>query len=360
MGIKGLKLFLKNKFPSCIRTSHLYYWFGKKIALDLLPYLYRYKTTYGETWRHGLALLFGAFIKEHVHLTVIMDGPAIYKEKDKEREKRKASRDKIKQKLEDLIKDFEQFKINGLITPLLESISEDSSTHRNLLLGEHKKQIDVASIENTIQKLTNQIVIITPEDIHTVSELCKSLHIPFYFAEQEAESFASYLCKTGKVDAVATEDTDVLAYGCPQWISSITHEGYCTEIQLQDVLDTMEWTYESFLDFCILCGTDYNETLKGVGPIGAYKIICSYKSIPKYIETIPYKENGLQRDTVKNIFTNPCSNAIISKENKTIVPVDIRFNPMITKKSIDLLKQHYPVQWIKEFISNYDKYIILE
>ena len=359
MGIKGLKQFLKSKFPSCLQPSHLSHWFGKKVAMDLLPYLYRYKTTYGETWRHGLAFLLATFIKHHVHVTVLMDGPTIYKEKDKEREKRKAGRDKIKQKMEAAEHELEEYKKNGTITPLLESLSGES-THRNLLLERCKKEIQVDVIQQMIDKWRQQMVVITTEDIETVQELCKALYIPFYHAEQEAESLGSFLCKTGVVDAVVTEDTDVLAYGCPHWICNIAHDGTCMEIHLDDILNGLEWSSESFIDFCILCGTDYNESLKGIGPVGAFKAIQTHQTIPEFLKTVQVESDVLQYETCRSIFNKPCSQAIVSKLDKTIVPIDIRFNPILTVASITALKKKYPTQWIRDIIDSYESYITFE
>jgi exonuclease-1 len=252
MGIKGLKQFIRSKFPSCIIPSHISHWNSKKVAIDLLPYLYKYKTTYGDLWRNGLCTFLSIFIKHNVHATMIMDGPNIYKEKDEEKERRKESRNKIKIKREQLERDVKQYEIDKTVTPLLLSVSENESTHKNLLLSTPMDSVNVESVYQYIEKLKNQMVIITPHDISIVQELCTSLGITFYYSCQEAESFCSYLCKTGQVDACVTEDTDVLAYGCPHWISSLSHDGMCSEIHLDQVLEDMKLSYDKFIDFCIL------------------------------------------------------------------------------------------------------------
>jgi len=41
----------------------------------------------------------------------------------------------------------------------------------------------------------------------------------------------------------------------------------------------MELTSDEFLDFCIMCGTDYNDNIPGVGPVKAYALIKEYGSI---------------------------------------------------------------------------------
>jgi len=284
-----------------------------------------------------------------------MDGSEIYKEKDKEREKRKSSRDKIKSKIEQLEHDLTQYEKNGTITDLLRSVSEDSS-HRNLLLSV-PVTISKKAITETILKLKNQLVSITPEDIESVKDLCHQLSLPFYFARQEAESFSSYLCKTNQVDVVITEDTDVLAYGCPHWISNLAHDGSCVYIGYENMLSKMKYNTSQFIDFCILCGTDYNETIKGLGPVTAYQLLLTRITIEKAVEGKDEEQiKGLQYNLLRTIFSNPCMDAIPSKENCTSFKVHILFNKLPDTSDI---KVQYGVSF-KNWLSSYGNQFLIE
>lgn len=350
MGIKGLKQFLKSKFPQCIESDHLYHHWGEKAIMDLLPYLYRYKVSHGEKWMEGLFTLFTTFIKYNVHLTVIMDGPIVYKEKEKERTKRKQGRDRIKTKIDQLESDLVAFEQTGVISELLSSVSEESS-HRNLLLSNHKI-IKRETILEAIQKLKNQMVSITPEDISKVRELCVSLSLNFLYAKQEAESFASYLCANGQGQIVITEDTDVLPYGCPLWLSNIAHDGSCMRIKLNNVLTQMKFTIDQFIDFCILCGTDYNETIKGVGPVSSFSLIKNHHSIEKLSLDI----SVLNHIKIREIFKTPCSEAINSPLELKPYKVNLLFNLLPIESSI-----HYPFSTsFKKWILSYQEQFILE
>ena len=359
MGIKGLKQFLRNKFESCIQPSHLSQHNGKKMAMDLLPYLYRYKVTFGEMWRHGLFHLFTTFITYNVHLTVIMDGPQVYKEKEKERDKRKAGRNRIQLKINTIVSDLELYERTGEASHLLLSICK--SKHKNLLGIESTTVISIPIINKEIKKLRQQIVSITTEDITVIEELCVSLSIPFYMARQEAESFASYLCNTNQVDMVVTEDTDVLAYGCHHWLSNIAHDGSCLYVSYNHVLEQMNLTMPQFIDFCILCGTDYNETLKGIGPISAYKNIQEYNTIQGLFEAKPQlKEDHFDYILVRTFFTNPCKEAIYNKENQDIKKISITFNPLPTEYNITKIKERYPITKFSKWLSSYSNWFLLE
>ena len=342
MGVKGLKSFLRSKFPYLLTQSHLSHYWGKKAALDLLPYLYKYKASYGETWKQGLFTLFSNCIQNNIHLTVIMDGPSTYQEKDKEREKRKEGRNKLHEKVIQLKSDLEQYETLGIITPLLDSIS-DKSSHRHLLLST-KKTISVEEVLEYIEKVKKQIVSIRPEDIKEVEMLCQSLSIQFIYARLEAESYSVYLCRSNQVDLVITEDTDVLAYGCPLWLSSLSHDGVCTEIDYSHLLQSMEYTSEQFLEFCILCGTDYNESIKGVGPVSAYHII-------KKQSLLEYSKQSYE--IIKNIFKNPCQEAIESKFDPVIKPITISFNFYRSIHLYPLEKNGYSVYSLSSYLKRY-------
>ena len=58
------------------------------------------------------------------------------------------------------------------------------------------------------------------------------------------------------------------------------------QIDLNKVLRSLDLTYEQFVDLCILCGSDYTNTISGIGPVKAYKYIQECKNIEKVIQTL--------------------------------------------------------------------------
>jgi 5'-3' exonuclease len=90
------------------------------------------------------------------------------------------------------------------------------------------------------------------------------------------------------VHAVMTDDTDVLAYGCPIMVTKVNFgEGTCTEINHYEILDELGMTSEQFLDFCIMCGTDYNTSMNRIGCERSYKLIMECDSIEGIANTYP-------------------------------------------------------------------------
>ncbi|NIO45179.1 MAG: hypothetical protein GTN36_06555, partial [Candidatus Aenigmarchaeota archaeon] len=56
---------------------------------------------------------------------------------------------------------------------------------------------------------------IKPEDKEMIIDILKNLGFPVLKATEEGEKLCSMLCIEGKVDAVYSRDTDVVAMGCP-------------------------------------------------------------------------------------------------------------------------------------------------
>ena len=77
--------------------------------------------------------------------------------------------------------------------------------------------------------------------------------------------------------ATATEDMDALTFRTPKLLRRLTFsqgkdKQAILEIDCEMVLNGMQLTYEQFVDLCILCGCDYSDTIKGIGPKTALKV----------------------------------------------------------------------------------------
>ena len=72
---------------------------------------------------------------------------------------------------------------------------------------------------------------------------------------------------------------------------------------------------EEFLDFCILCGTDYNSNIQGVGSVSSFRLIKEHSSLESISENTQYDTSCLNYHRVRELFTEFNSNDI-----KTDVP----------------------------------------
>ena len=77
-------------------------------------------------------------------------------------------------------------------------------------------------------KNVNKLLIFCPDDYNHVRELFDILRVPYLTAIGEAEKMCAKLSIDNLVDAVLSEDTDVLAYGAPNFMSKIdTYQDTC-------------------------------------------------------------------------------------------------------------------------------------
>ncbi len=107
-------------------------------------------------------------------------------------------------------------------------------------------------------------------------------------APHEADSQCAKLSRDGIVDGVVTDDYDILAFGGKKIIMNIfkykDHRAnhYVSEICLDRLLVNLKITFDSFVDMCILMGTDYSKKT-GLHYNDCFNIIKKYKDIEHYI-----------------------------------------------------------------------------
>ena len=78
----------------------------------------------------------------------------------------------------------------------------------------------------------------------------------------------------GYADVVITEDTDVLVFDSPMLrrVGPTSREGEL--LHGKDIREALGYTTrEQWVDFCLLCGCDFIERSKGLGPVTAHKLL---------------------------------------------------------------------------------------
>merc|ERR1711972_232021 len=141
-----------------------------------------------------------------------------------------------------------------------------------------------------VLKSTKQTVRVTKEQNEQTKQLLRLMGIPVVDAPSEAEATCAALCRDGKVYAAATEDADCLTFGTKVLVRNLmaaeSQKKQILEVSLERVLEQLNITMDQFIDFCILSGCDYCDTLKGVGPSTAMRMIVQHGSIEKVIENL--------------------------------------------------------------------------
>ena len=114
-------------------------------------------------------------------------------------------------------------------------------------------------------KYFKRSTIITTEQIIQCKELLDYMGIPYFQAEGEADVLCAQLAIAGLVDAVSTEDMDILTFGSPKIIKNLFSKNkLIEEIKLENILTKMNLNYNEFVRFSIFLGCDYNPMISNI------------------------------------------------------------------------------------------------
>ncbi len=327
MGVKGLYSLIRKTCPEQIGEVDMRDLAGYKVAVDVSIYLYRSVRSCGvQRWLDSFISFVCDLKRFRIHPIYIFDGPNPPPEKRAEQNRRRAQ---LERQLDRLAKAERLYEI--LMKDYVPCDREPSSklkeeTQTLLCRSTFKHKIeytDAISITNAlrdkIECWKNQTVHISPMFAEKAKDVLTLLGLPHLQADGEAETLCSFLGINGHVDAVLSDDTDVLAYGTPLVFSNITRHPGRGVVTVRaavhaDLCKGLEVTPFEFKDLCILLGCDYNQRAKmpgkkpstrlSVGEVRAYTLIEEYRCLEK-IEPLLVDPLVLKYPRCRNLFTVP-------------------------------------------------------
>ena len=308
MGIKGLFKFIKKYAPSAVNEITVSDLKNKTIGFDTSILIYQFviairnqgidlTNNSGEITSHIHAIIMKtlSFLKKKINPVFVFDGkpPTIKYDTLKERTKIKQSA------IENLEKNIEMD-------------------------------------EETKIKLLKQSVSVSSKQMDECKEILRLIGIPVIEAEQEADSQCAYLSKNNIVNAIASEDMDLLTFGTKILLRNINKKNI-VEITLSKILLECEITQDQFIDLCILMGCDYCPTIDGIGMHTAYKLIKQHGTI----------ENIINNDRIKK-------KTYISDEfqEKYIIAREYFKNPPVNKNYCNINWYAPNYEQLKELLIN--------
>jgi 5'-3' exonuclease len=183
--------------------------------------------------------------------------------------------------------------------------------------------------------------------------------IPIIQSNCDAEKTCSLLTNEKKVNAAYSSDTDLFIIGCRIVITDIEHvvenkerKIVVTFVEHKDILNSLEITSEQLKEFGILCGTDYNLNIHGIGPVKALSLIKNYGTIENSISNICPSEDeicNLNVDICKKIFTECKCEETVEGE------INLNINKEIIKtEGIQFLNDFGLYEYYQKIINNFD------
>ena len=157
--------------------------------------------------------------------------------------------------------------------------------------------IAAARYEARTQRLTGEV-------IGTTKDLLDLFDIPYIEAPREAEAQAAHMAAAGLVDHAVSGDYDTMLFGSPSTMRNFTSASRPLErIGLDATLDELDLTREKLVDVAILCGTDFNDGVHGVGVKTALKGVREHGSAEAFLDERGDEVENLS--AVQTIFLDP-------------------------------------------------------
>ncbi|CAK9296808.1 unnamed protein product [Gordionus sp. m RMFG-2023] len=286
MGILGLSKIIGDYAPQAVKENQIKNYFGRKIAIDASMSIYQFLIAVrqegnvltnesGETTSHLMGIFYRTIrmIENGIKPLYVFDG--------KPPDMKHDELDKRKERREEAEKQAEKAKEDG--------------------------------DKNLMDKFNRRLVKVTKQHNEECKTLLAYMGVPYLDAPSEAEAQCAILAKAGKVYGTATEDMDCLTFGSPILLRHMTFSEArkmpIKEFNLAEILTQMQMSQEQFVDFCILMGCDYCESIKGIGPKRSIELIKEHKNIETIITKLDTKKYPIPDNwkfkEARELFLNP-------------------------------------------------------
>lgn len=232
MGIRFLNGFLKtNCSPAAIHLVNLSKLTGKKIAIDISIYLYKFSAE--NRLIENIHRMLVIFTHYKIIPVFIFDGkpPAEKKFVLQQRRQCKHSAENEYNQL--------KRKLDGMV------LSRSFSTEPDKIIQQ-------------MEKLKQQFIYINRETINNVKELLRAYGATYYDSPEEADTLCAMLVHKRKTWACLSDDMDMFAYGATYVLRDFDINAHtATLYSMNIILDELDLTPAEFKMMCVLAGTDY-------------------------------------------------------------------------------------------------------
>ncbi|XP_055633954.1 exonuclease 1 [Toxorhynchites rutilus septentrionalis] len=152
---------------------------------------------------------------------------------------------------------------------------------------------------------------ITHEMALQLIQECRKRNVDCVVAPYEADAQLAFLNKAGIAQAVITEDSDLMLFGCSKVLFKLDLSGSGLIIEADKLFLAMgckeeKYTFDKFRYMCILSGCDYLDSLPGIGLAKARKFILMTEEtdVRKVLAKIPAYLNMRQLEISEEYTTS--------------------------------------------------------
>lgn len=229
MGIKHLNRFLRDEAQDSIKFTSLSELAGKKIAVDISIYMYKYASE--GSLLENMYLMLSTLRYYEIVPVFIFDGKPP-PEKKNLLLKRKENKQEAEQEYNKLKKQLENKSIDD---------------------------IEKQEVISNMDVLKKKFIYISKNDIDNVKQLIRAYGATYYDAPGEADELCALLVIKNKVWACLSEDMDMFVYGCNRVIRYLSLLNRTAVLyDTKEILNSLGITQKELMEICVISGTDYN------------------------------------------------------------------------------------------------------
>ncbi|KAL4362113.1 hypothetical protein GQ457_04G012020 [Hibiscus cannabinus] len=182
---------------------------------------------------------------------------------------------------------------------------------------EENRELAIAKLKEGDVKAATELfqraVRITPAMAHQLIQILKSEEVEFVVAPYEADAQLAYLAtleaEKGGVAAVITEDSDLIAYGCPAITFKMDRYGNGEELVLSKVFDSLtskpsfrNFDKELFIGMCVLAGCDFLPSVPGIGIVKAHSLVSKYRNLDRVLSVLKIEKGSQMPEDYSKSF----------------------------------------------------------
>jgi 5'-3' exonuclease len=302
MGIRMLNKFLQDKCKSSISRINLSELSGKKIAVDISIYLYKFLSD--NVLLENLYLMISIFREHNIIPIFVFDGKPPVEKNDTIAFRKKTKRNAREEyyRLKQILDDIESDTGAGVVS------DSDSNSNTNVEFDEEttisipSKSVDIRLM---MDKLKKKFVILKSDHIQNAKTLLQAYGMTYIESPGEADMLCAKLVTKNIVYACISEDTDMFVYGCSRVLRYLSLTSSTAILyDFQEIIKTLDMTTYEFRQLCIIYGCDYlpkneKQNYKNMTIFNSYKMFKSYK---EYYNNIVGSEHEHEHDAADNNF----------------------------------------------------------
>jgi 5'-3' exonuclease len=316
MGIRMLNKFLQDKCKSSISRINLSELSGKKVAVDISIYLYKFLSD--NVLLENLYLMISIFREHNIIPIFVFDGKPPVEKNDTIAFRKKTKRNAREEyyRLKQILDDIESDAGAGAGAISDAGVVSDSDSNSNTIVEfDEETTISIpsksADIRLMMDKLKKKFVILKSDHIQNAKILLQAYGMTYIESPGEADMLCAKLVSKNIVYACLSEDTDMFVYGCSRVLRYLSLTSSTAILyDFQEIIKTLDMTTYEFRQLCIIYGCDYlpkneKQNYKNMTIFNSYKMFKSYKEYYNNIVGGEHENDAADNNFIETVDDKP-------------------------------------------------------